>query len=486
MKIFVAAFGAETNSFVPFITRLKDFAESHLVRPDQALEGDIANNGHAEFIKCVEAGGHDLMRGTFAYAQPSGPVASDVYQSLRDEILEQLRAAAPVDIVLFNLHGAMIAENEADCEGDLIRRAREIVGDQVVIGALLDLHAHLSQSMIEHATILIPFKEYPHIDFAERARALFHLCERAALGEIRPVMRMKACGAIGAFPTFDPPMQGLVREMRRLSGKDSILDASLIHSFPWGDSPDAGVKTLAVTDGDPALAETLAEVIRRKFLAIRNEASAHPLPLADGVKFIAGWRGDGPLVVADTSDNPGGGAPGDATFLISALLGAGVRDILAGVFWDPETVEQAISAGVGGSLDVELGGKASERFSGQPLRIRARVTAINPAAAQGFGNADDRAVVPLGRTVALKTDFADFVVNDVRTQTLSPDAFAAVGCDWRRYKVVLVKSSHHFRAAFEKIAGKIIAVGAPGALTTDASRLPYRRAPGNYWPPPRP
>lgn len=483
MKIFVAALGAETNSFVPFRTTLETFRSTHLVYPEEEWSGDIANNGHAEFIKSALDNGHEVVRGTLAYSEPFGEVEDETYLALKNGILSQIKDAAPFDIILLNLHGAMISQSETDCEGDLLASIRRLAGKDTVIGALLDLHAHLSEKMIASASILIPFKEYPHIDFAERARALYHLCEKAAYGVINPQMRVADCRSIGAFPTTSPPMSVFVQEMRDMANADQrVLDVSLVHSFPWGDSPDAGVKALAITNDDPSLAEKLSEKVRDRFLAIREEANSEPMSLRDGVQEARQWQGYKPLIIADTSDNPGGGAPGDATFLLTELIRAGINGILAGAIVDPFVVKAAFRAGLNGALNISVGGKMSPQFSGQPLNVDATVTALNDQGVQHFGHGADRATIELGRMAGLRSSCADIAVCERRTQTLSPDAFRSVGFDPANYRIVLVKSSNHFRALFENQAGKIISVGTMGSLMTDFTRLPYRRIPAGLWP----
>jgi microcystin degradation protein MlrC len=167
---------------------------------------------------------------------------------MRDEILSQLRAAMPVDGVLLGLHGAMVAHGYDDCEGDLIARVREIVGEKTVIGVELDPHCHLTEQRVRGADIIILFKEYPHIDFAERAEELVTLVVKAIRGNIRPKMSLYDCRMIDVFPTTREPGIGFVAKMKNLEGRDGVLSVSLGHGFWQGDVPEHGTRVLVVTD----------------------------------------------------------------------------------------------------------------------------------------------------------------------------------------------------------------------------------------------
>src|SRR5580698_6588421 len=186
MKIFAAGVATETNTFSPLPTGRDDFvvqrgkdvraAKTHDANLDlPEIWGTLARGRGAEFV-------FSLM----AFAQPSGITVRSAYEALRDEMLSDLKAAMPVDVVLLMLHGAMVAQGYDDCEEDIIRCVREIVGPQAVIGVELDLHCHLTESMIGPADVVITYKEYPHDDVNDRARELFDLAVATKMGRIRP------------------------------------------------------------------------------------------------------------------------------------------------------------------------------------------------------------------------------------------------------------------------------------------------------------
>src|SRR5512146_2071168 len=254
MKAFTAGLGTESNTFSPLYIGLQDFRDAYYFGPGK--HPPHLTEVSAPLIVLRERRdrlGWRVVEGSYAFALPGGRVGKVAYETLRDEILAQLKAALPVDFVALSLHGAMAAVGRDDCEGDLLRRARQIVGPTVPIGAELDPHANLSAAMADAADVLIAMKEYPHTDFLERGEELIDLLERAARGTVTPKKAVHDCRTIGRFHTFRQPMRGFVDRLQvteRTTPK--VLSISLIHGFPWADVSDMGAKVLVITDGEPA------------------------------------------------------------------------------------------------------------------------------------------------------------------------------------------------------------------------------------------
>jgi microcystin degradation protein MlrC len=230
-SIFTACLGTETNSFSPMPTGMGLYESTMLIR-DGAYDASAFGLPLTVWSKNARALGWKVVAGTAAFAMPAGNTTRPVYESLRDEILEQLKSAMPVDAVLLNLHGAMIADGYPDAEGDFLARVREIVGPDVFIGAELDLHCHLTALKVSSANVLMIYKEYPHVDIAARAEELFSIAERTLAGDIRPVMAIHDCHMLGVYPTTAEPMRGFVDRMSALERTEDILSVSLAHGFP--------------------------------------------------------------------------------------------------------------------------------------------------------------------------------------------------------------------------------------------------------------
>mgnify|MGYP000188353995 CR=1 FL=1 len=274
-RLFIAGIGTETNTFTPFPTGYADFEEKLMERSGVAhLPPSNRTVVSHTWAAMAEARGWHVIQGIHTAANPAGPVVAAAYARLRDELLEQLRAAMPLDAVLLKLHGAMVAEGLDDCEGDLLARTRAVVGPGVVIGALLDLHCHMTPQMLKAADLLVLYKAYPHIDYKDRGRELFDLVADMVEGRITPVMEMVPCPVLGLFPTTgDGPMSRLVDDMMAAEGRDGILSLSLSHGFPWADVPIGGGAMLAIADGDRDVAARAARAFAARFMAIVPEAT---------------------------------------------------------------------------------------------------------------------------------------------------------------------------------------------------------------------
>lgn len=492
-KIFIASLGTETNSFSPFVTGYRNFEETYLTR-----NGD---HGDDPFIfavplitwrrQAVERG-WAVMESLCTFAMPAGITLRSVYESYRDEILADLKAALPVDMVLLSLHGAMIAEGYDDCEGDLIAAVRAIVGPEVKIGVELDLHCHLTQKMIDQATAIVLFKEYPHTDTAERAEELFEIIAATADQKVQPHMTLHDCGMIGVYHTTTEPMRSFVSQIKQLEGQDDVLSISVAHGFPWGDVPDMGTRLLVITDNQPQAGITLAETLGQQLFNMRDQLQPNYQSIDEALTQAVAITG--PVVLADVSDNAGGGAPSDSTFILRAMLERGIERAAVGCIWDPVAVSLAVEAGEGTQFDLRLGGKSGP-MSGDPLDLRVTVTKILHNALQPFGQSFSR----LGDAVALRVNSfldnskegqakhidsadIDLVVNSLRSQTFHPQAFTQLGLDLEQKQIIVVKSMQHFYAGFAPIANKILYVAAPGAIVPNFSQLPYRHINPRKWP----
>jgi microcystin degradation protein MlrC len=484
VKIFAGGIATESNTFSPVLTGLEDFL---VQRGKDAVLGRVAYptlDLSQIWGKQARARGDTFIFSLNAWAQPGGPTVRAAYEALRDELLSDLRMAMPVDIVLLMLHGAMVAQGCDDCEEDLIRRVRQIVGPTTVIGVELDLHCHLSESKIAAADLVITFKEYPHVDINDRARELFDLAVQARLGGIRPTMALFDCQMIGLYPTTRAPMRGFVDAMMEAETRKGVLSVSFGHGFQFADLPHVGAKVLGVTDDDPALAQAVAREFGSKVYKLRREIGFESLSLPLEIALSRAMAsGKTPVVVADQSDNSGGGAPGDATYALRWLLEHKAQRVAMAIFCDPGVVEIAKKAGQGATLPVRLGGKMGPS-SGAPVDIEVAVLAVRENYNHAFPQASgDPLLYPIGDVVALRCGGIDIVVSTERSQCFAPSIFTDLGIDAEARALLVVKSVQHFYGAFAPIAGEVIYMAAPGAVTPDPRLITYRRVDtGRFYP----
>ncbi len=416
------------------------------------------------------------MESLAAFAQPAGLTVRKVYEGFRGEILEDLRAAMPVDIVLLSMHGAMTAEGYEDCEGDLLACVREIVGPDVVIGGELDLHCSITPKMVENADALVVFKEYPHVDAGERAAELFDICHAAHQGHAKPVMAVHDCRMVSMWRTPVEPVRSLVDEMQAAEGRDGILSVSFAHGFPWQDVPETTAKMLVVADGDAGLAAETAQAFGRKIWDLRDETQQDMATIDEALDLIE--AGPGPVVVADVADNAGGGAPSDSTFLLARALERGATGLLSGYYWDPVAVRFCEEAGEGATLRLRIGGKCGPD-SGWPVDLTVTVNRILEGASQSFGDA----TMGMGTAVWLSSEAGiDLILNSARTQVFHPNGMTQLGIDPARYKGIAVKSTQHFYAGFAPIASRIAYIAGEGAIPPDFATIAYERFDAPYWP----
>ena len=485
MHIFLAALAHETNSFSPIPTTLRSFEEGVLYRPgddEAALGRALGFPGYGFLIDVAREHGDQVTAGLCAWAQPGGAVARPVYESLRDELLAQLAVAGPVDAVVLVLHGAMIAHGYQDCEGDLLQRVRELVGPQVAVGALLDLHATLTPRMTESGAVLIACKEYPHTDYLARTRELHAILARVASGACRPDVVMRKVPMLALFGTSEGPMRMLLDVVQVLESEPGILSISLIHGFPWSDTEATGAAVLVLFEAGAQAglrAGEIATQVAQAFFALRAVGGKTMLTVGAAVAACLAPREGGLVVLADGSDNPGGGAACDSTFVLRELIARDARDVALGMIWDPLAVQLARDAGVGAKLVLRIGGKVGEA-SGLPVDVHATVTAFRSDACQ-YGLAGKQTQA-LGDAVAIRTGGIDIVLNTRRQQVFSPECFTELGIDLSNKRLVVVKSTRHFRARFDAIASDTVFCDAPGTLNSDLARLPYVHLRRPVWP----
>jgi microcystin degradation protein MlrC len=322
--------------------------------------------------------------------------------------------------------------------------------------------------MVQAADFIVAFKEFPHTDFLARAEDLAALCLAKARGEINPVPCVWDMRHIGGFMTGREPGRSFVDRMLAMEGRDGIRSISAIHGFTAADVYDVGSKMLVYAD-DRARGEALAEKLGREQLAWGKGANPVHLKTAEAVTDALATEG-GPVVLADRWDNPGGGVAGDSTFLIEELLKYPDVPAAVGALWDAQAVNFCIAAGVGAVMPLRFGGKAAAT-SGNPIDAVVTVRAVTEDLRIPF----EQSEVSLGAAAAISIGNLDVVLASGRAQTFSPPVFTNLGIDLSQKKIVVVKSSNHFFAAFAPIAAKITYVDCGGPYPPDAARIPYTR-----------
>ncbi len=483
MRIFTASLATETNTFSPVPTDRASFEMAFYAGPGEHPDTPTLCSAPMVVLRRrAREEGFELIEGTATWAEPGGLLQQQAYEGLRDEILDQLKAALPVDGVILGLHGAMVAQGYDDCEGDLLERIRSIVGPDVLIASELDPHSHLTRKRVENSNILAAFLEFPHTDFYERGEHVVDLALRTLRGEIKPIISTFDCRMIGVFPTSREPMRSFVDRIQALQGHHNILSISLIHGFMAGDVPELGTQVMVVTDNDAPRGAALAESLGMEIFGMRGRTAMPMLDTEAGLDKavqLAATKSGKPVVVADVWDNPGGGVAGDGTLILRRMIERGIDNIAVATIWDPIAVTFCLAAGEGARIQLRFGGKAGPD-GGAPLDARVEVLKAVQEGWQSFGKS--RVTLGPAAVIRLEGTNIEVILNTNRTQTFEPDIFSNLGIEPASKDILLVKSTNHFHAGFEPVAAEIIYIDAGAPYPSNPKKTDYRKLSREIWP----
>jgi microcystin degradation protein MlrC len=475
MKLLIACLATETNTFSPIPTGRLAFEATMVSREATKQPGNLFTAPLHEWRRMAEDLGWEVVESLSAATQPAGTTVREVFEDYRDEILSDLKHHQP-DMFLISMHGAMVADGYDDCEGDMMERARAIMGPTKVIGLELDPHNHLTDAMIDNATLIVNYKEYPHVDAPERARELFVMAADAAAGKTNPVMRSHDCRMMAIIETMKEPAMSYVQDMKDAEGQNGVLSVSLTHGFPWADVAEVGARTLVITDGDGDKAATVAQSFATKLWDMREGLLKQYPDISTALDAVETSEHQ-TITLADMGDNAGGGAPADSTVFLQEILKRGMTNVAHGIFWDPVLVTMCQDAGVGARMKIRLGGKICAE-SGRAVDLDVTVKGIRENMIQKLGDTD----MPMGTGVWLDAGGVHLIISSLRTQNFAPSVYTELGLDISKIKALIPKSTNHFYQNFEKVCQQVIHVGTPGTVTPDLTIIPYTKRDGAYWP----
>jgi microcystin degradation protein MlrC len=469
-RVLAARFMHETNTFSVVKTDLAAFR-----RRDFHLDNEIptayrgTRSAFGATFEAADTYGWQLVHPISASATPSGLVTDEAFETVVDRLLRAAADQGPFDGVLLHLHGAMVTEAHEDGEGALLAGLRGVIGPGVPVIVTLDLHANVTEAMVAHANALIAFRTYPHIDGYERALQGAALLERAMQGEIRPktvLARRPTIYGLNHGRTQGGPMAELLKRADALEADGSALAISVCAGFTRADIRDVGPSVTVTGDGDDPRFQKIAEDFMDYAWETRNVTTIKLLPIAEVIALArAGQAGDKPLVISDYTDNPGGGGYGDATALLKAMVEAELPEVAFHAIYDPAAVQAGLAAGLGRTT-LTLGGKTDPTLGGGPLTLDGEITTIANGKFVAWGPMGGGVARDHGPSLVFRVGGIDIVLITNSGQTNDLGQFTALGIDPTRYRTVAVKSMHHFRAAFEPIARRVVEVDT-GALCSE-------------------
>lgn len=484
LRVAVGGIFHETNTFSPAPTTLADFRRrAYLVGDAIAQQSRGARHVLGGIVDAAEGARIALVPTLFAAAMPGGMVARETWSHLRTRLIDRLwtQHVGPwkLDGVVLVLHGAMVAEDEDDPEGTLLRDVRTVVGWDVPVVATVDFHANVSAAMTAAADVLVGYRAYPHVDaYACGEEAIARLINlrsdrwrpTTALRVLPLLTPLPPQATIGATPMAEVAARG--RDLAR-QARFGAVDITVAGGFPYADVPGAGVSVRVTTDDDAPLADGLADRMAAALWDRRERFQATGLPPAEAIERAEESAIPGrPVVLADTGDNPGAGATGDGTALLAPLLARRTRGAAVATIADPAAVAVAWAAGAGATVRVSLGGHWP---GNEPLAVTATVAALTDGTFVNGGPMGSGGATRMGRTAVLLVDGVEVVVSERRVAAIDPALFRSVGIEPTARRVLAVKSSVHFRAAFEPLAAAVVEALTPGLSGSDLGALPYRR-----------
>ncbi len=483
-KVLIGEFKHETNIFCSVPTTKADYEARSLKYGENIIsyfEGKKVELGG--IIEACRQNELEILPVIAANASPGGIVSSDFFEHVKEELFEAIDQIDDLEGIILSLHGAMVTEDTRDGDGELLMALREKTGPDVFIVATLDLHANLTSAMIQAADVLFPYDSYPHVDYYDRGFEAGNCMAKLLSGKIRPFMKARWLPIlVPALTTLLEPMASLNDRSRDWEERDSAINVTIVHGFPWGDTENSMLSVLVTTNSDETLAEEILQDMDKAISERTGEFVSSSIPTTDAVRRAMNSE-NGPVVLAEEADNPGGGAPCDGTFLLSELIARNVCNAALAVIVDPETVAKAISVGVGNRGSFLLGGKVEDsKINGISLEVSASVKTISDGVFTNKGPMANKLVNRLGRTVVLEIGGIDVIVSEQRVQPWDPEIFRRHGIEPTEKQILAVKSAAHYRAAFSKFAAEMINVTTPGLLSADFNSFHFKNIPDNVFP----
>ncbi len=489
MKLGVAGLGHETITFWPGLTDLEDFERDALYGPDVIESGRGTNTSMGGFIDVCEAAGVELYPVCNAFGGVTATVADRVF----DFYVEKMRrgfskVAGELDGILLELHGAMVTESLQDTETHIIREIRQAVGYEMPIMAAFDLHGNIAPAILGEATAVFCYHSSPHIDRAETGRRTARAMLATLREEIKPKTAIAKPGVVvpSVFSATDvSPAKDIMSRVREWEQHPGVVDVSVFFGFAWSDVHQLGMSTVALTDNDPDLArkvvDDLAQLVWTNREGLTGGENLHSVKEGVSLAIKMSKNTLKPIILLDHADRTN-----DTTFVLQELLAQGARNAALPLLWDPEAARICTEAGVGATVELEVGGSTGWRDGG-PVVVRGKVLRLGDGRYVGSGPMTRGQHVNLGTTAIIEVDGVWIQLVSLRAGVfggalIDEDPFIQFGYDPRDFDIIVTKSKTHFRAVYEEIGEEVIIVDAPGQCPADMSVFDFHNVPPGVYP----
>jgi microcystin degradation protein MlrC len=481
-RIAVGGIWHETNTFAAGLTGPDAFRAYQYALGDEVLSRYAGTNTElGGMITAAKELGFELVPTIYAGAVPSGTIARDALERLCHELRARLRRASPLDGALMVLHGAAVVEGMDNADAHVLAVVREVLGPVMPVAATFDFHANLGPTMVSLADVLVGYDTYPHVDMAERGREATRLLACVLETGRRPVCVLRKVPVVTVplvQATETEPMRGVMTRLAEVERVSALWCASVAMGFAYADVPELGASVLAYGESEDATrdaANALAAAIWE-----RRERFVPDLVPVETAVAAASAAQETPVVLVDAADNVGGGAPGDGTVVLDALVRAGARGAVV-VIADPEAVASAEAAGEGGVFAGLVGGK-TDALHGPPVRLRGRVECVMDGHYTHQGSYMTGSVTTMGRTAVVNVDGITVVLTSLRTMPFDAGQLRALAIEPAAQRIIVVKSAVAWRAAFGDVTPRAIVVDTPGVCASNLGRFSYLRRPQPLYP----
>lgn len=485
MRVVTFMIILESNTFSPMKADLDHFKKGNLFEGAPVLEYHTDKNTEmGGFISIAQAESIELIPALSAWGVSAGKVTKECYTYFRKMILKTIKHAGQIDGVLCSLHGAMVAEHSDDPEGDLLADIRAEVGDSIPIVSTLDFHANVTEKMVEAATVLVGYKTNPHVDFFECGKRAARIFIDAVKGTIQPTMAVKRLPMIlppENLATTQGPMVEEIQKTIAWEKGGNVISASIFAVQPWMDISNLGWSLVVVTDNDQNGAQKLSGEMATSCWEKRTEFEPSLVPIEDAIRKASEAK-DGVFVFSDSADSVTGGAPGDSTSVLKALLDSKSSFPAALIMTDAQVVEKCIKKGVGKKITVKLGGKLDTLFH-SPAEVKGYIKAITDGQYVLKGPAMTGLTIRMGTCVVLVVKKSiHMLVTEHPSYSIDPAQYRSVGIEPADMRAVMVKSPNMFRPAYQDIAREILVLDLPGICSANLKSMPFKRIPRPMYP----
>lgn len=482
-RIAIGGLEDEVNTFIKQKGTLADFDINEGAAILQVYEGSRTYLGGMIFS--ARELGVSLCPALHAQVSVActGTIQAETYHALKTRLLDQLRALLPLDGICLALHGAGVAEGVEDVETDLLQAVRKLAGEETIIAVTLDLHGNVSPELLQFVDLVYCLNNAPHTDMFDRGAEAMTGIVRVLAGEWKPYIHLEKLPLLLTPITTNSGMGQKLRQLcldaEQLPG---VLDCACFHGFPYADVNCLGTSVIVMTDDRPDLSRKIGQEIAAWIWDHREQMLPRIVKPKEGLEIARNWHGmyGEPVVILDSSDNPGGGGPGNGTHLLKAMLESGMDHAVFALLKDAAAVQACQQAGVGARLDLALGGNDDE-LNGSPIPCTVLVKDIRPGKFRIVSDQRKGELVDLGTCILVSIGGIDLILAEKSFQPFDPEIFRLFGLDHLSYDYIAMKSTNHWRSGFPEIRHSII-TDAPGYMSMNLENFPYQVFQKNMWP----